>query len=555
MRVSLRKKISVFIVFLVILCSLSYMAVSFFVVKKAVTVQMKNDGQTLISTIKRELIKDNVTELADMQKVFKEMKEEGKGNIAYVSLSNSKSEVFLTDESIVEKPEKGVDGVSSATVGGGGDKAVKKTTATGSILTMPDGTSVYNISTEFEYNKETCSLNIGISLVSMYSQIKGAFLDMGIVAFIIITVAALFAVFLSNGMLKPISLISENIKEYSKGDFRKSPKVKSKDEIGDISIALDDMRVSLVQLVKGIKESSQQVSGSVNGLNAAMEDNSRTATEISKVSEEMAAGAAGLAEDSQMGLDRMNSLADNINSLILNLAAVQKSMENIELTSRQGSGCQKELYELVDGNGRIMNQINGKLDELAEKLGTVVNVTSVIKAIADQTNLLAVNARIESARAGEQGRGFAVVAQEIGKLAEGTTHSIEEIETITKEVETAFLQAVEIMEEGIQAVSHTNEASREAGESFQSIEEAIHMAMEQLKTIETDIKAVHSKKEETVHIIGNISSVAQESSAATEEISASLESQNQGLENIALSTKELQNISDRLSSLVSKFEL
>lgn len=555
MRLSLRKKISFFIVLLVIICGLSYMAVSFFVMKRAVTVQMKSDGQTLITTIKRELIKNNISDLTDMQKMFKEIKEEGNGNITYISLSNSKSEVFLTDDKILGDSENDVDGVSSATVGGNGGKEIKKTAATGSMLTMPDGTTVYNISTEFEYNQEACSLNIGISLVSMYSEIQSSSFIMGMVTLIIIVISGLLGVLFSNGLLKPVSLISNNIKQYAAGDFRKSARIQSKDEIGDISIALDSMRENLVQLVKGIKENSLQVLGNVNELNTSMDENSRLAMEISKVSEELACGAAGLADDSQSGLDNMNVLADKINSLYGHLAATQKSMENIKLVSEQGSLCQKELHNQVDGNGKVIGEIKDKLDELAVKLGTIVNVTSVIKAIADQTNLLAVNARIESARAGEQGRGFGVVAEEIGKLAEQTTHSVGEIENISKDVKLAFSQTVDIMDKGVQTVGLTNEASREAGESFRSIVDAVYAALEQLQVIESDMKAVHEKKEETVKLISDISSVAQESSAATEEITASLESQNKGLNNISLSAKELQNVSADLSNLIAKFEL
>ncbi len=555
MRLSLRKKISFFIVLLVIICGLSYMAVSFFVMKRAVTVQMKSDGQTLITTIKRELIKNNITDLSDMQKMFKEIKEEGNGNITYISLSNSKAEVFLTDDKIIEDSGNDVDGVSSATVGRTGGKDIKKTSATGSILTMPDGTTVYNISTEFEYNKETCSLNIGISLVSMYSEIQSSSLLMGLVTLIIIVISAGLGILFSNGLLKPVSLISENIKQYAAGDFRKSARIQSKDEIGDISIALDSMRENLVQLVKGIKENSLQVLDNVKELNTSMDENSRLSMEISKVSEELACGATGLADDSQSGLDNMNVLADKINSLYGHLAATQGSMENIKLVSEQGSLCQKELHNQVDSNGKVIGEIKDKLDELAVKLGTIVNVTSVIKAIADQTNLLAVNARIESARAGEQGRGFGVVAEEIGKLAEQTTHSVLEIDNISKEVKLAFSQTVDIMEKGVQTVNLTNDASREAGESFRSILEAVHTALNQLQVIDSDMKAVHGKKEETVKLIGDISSVAQESSAATEEITASLESQNKGLNNITLSAKELQNIAAKLSELIAEFEL
>lgn len=552
---SLRRKIRLFIVLMILVCSLSYMALSFFMMQRAVTLQMQNDGRTLITTIKRELIKNNVTDFNGMQEIFKEIKEVSSGNITYVSLSDSQSKVFLTDDKIIGQSENEVDGVSSATFGGDVEEVIKKEETSGNILAMPDGTKVYNISTDYQYNGETCSLNVGISLLTMYSEIRNSFLDMGIISLIILIIAVGGAIIPSEKLTKPIRMVSANLNQYAQGDFRESLEIKSRDEIGEMSIALNDMRQNLVQLVRGIKESSLHVLDSVKELNHATEESSLSASEISRVSEELTAGAADLADTSQLGLDKMNMLADSINSLYLSMDMVQGTMEHMQNASKQGNMCQRELHEQVNNNGEVISQLKQKVDELEIKLGAILNITAVIKTIADQTNLLAVNARIESARAGEQGRGFGVVAEEIGKLADQTARSIAGIESITTEVEEAFATTVNIMEEGITAVKRTTEASRETGNSFVSIDTAIGDILKQLKLIVDDIREVHTRKEEAVQLIGNISAVAQQSSAATEEITSSLESQNEGLNGIAHSTNELQNISMNLTDLINKFKI
>lgn len=555
MRVSLRKKIMLMIVVLILACSLSYIAVSYFLIQKAVTVQMKNDGQTLVTTIKRELIQNNITDLPGMQKIFKEIKEGSNQNITYISLSDSTSKVFLTDDMALEQSGEEADAVSSATVGGDVVDVIKEDKISGNILVMPDGTRVYNVSTEYQYNGESSSLNIGISLVTMYSEIKNSMFDMGLISVIIMVIAIIAAIIPAEKLVKPITMISGNLKHYAEGDFRSCSEVKSRDEIGEMSNALNEMRLNLAGLVSGIKDNSLQVLGSAKELNAAMEETTLSGAEISKVAEEMTAGAADLAESSQTGLDKMSMLAERINSLYNNLEKIQGDVGSIQDASIQGNQSQRELTEQVNNNGEVITRLKEKIDILEGKLAAIGGMTSVIKAIADQTNLLAVNARIESARAGEQGRGFGVVAEEMGKLAEQTAESIGSIENITKEVEEAFASTLTLMEKGVITVNRTTEASKEAGSAFFRIETAIQDTQKQLKLITEDVNEVHSRKDEAVLLIGNISSVAQQSSAATEEITSSLECQNEGLNGIAHSTKELHKISVSLTSLIDNFKV
>lgn len=226
------------------------MALSFYMIQRAVTVQMKNDGQTLITTIKRELIKNNVTELTGMQEIFKEIKEASNGNISYVSLSDANSSVFLTDDKVFGQTGE-VDGVSSATVGGDKVPPVSKEEVSGNILKMPDGTKVYNITTGFQYNGESGYLNLGISLATMYEEVRIAFFDMAVIGIIIMAVSVLVAVIPTGKIIKPILSMSENLKLYAKGDFRKQTEVHGKDELGDMSKALDNMRLNMVQRTAG----------------------------------------------------------------------------------------------------------------------------------------------------------------------------------------------------------------------------------------------------------------------------------------------------------------
>lgn len=555
MRFTLKKKIRVIIILVVLACSLAYITSAFFVIQKAVSVQMKNDGQTLVTTIKRELIQNNVTQLKDIQQIFKEIKQMSNGNISYISLSDATSKVFLTDEEILKGTDEQVDAVSSATLGGEVVDLVQTKETSGDFLTMPDGTKVYNISTNYEYNQEACSLNIGISLISMNQEIQYAILEMGIIGIIIMLVAILLAIIPTTKIIRPILAMSEDLRLYSIGDFRKSTVVRSKDEIEDMSYALNNMRVNMIQLVSGIQNSSSQVLDSINGLHMAMEESTKSAKEIAKVSEDLTIGAEGLAQNSQMGLSQMNRLSERINALYNRVDHVQNSMEYIKTSSSKGGKCQGELSQQVYDNKEVFNQMKKTIDELADKMNAIVGMATVIKTIADQTNLLAVNARIESARAGEQGKGFAVVAQEIGQLADQTSKSIEGIEKVTLEVETAFSNTIALMEKGLETVNKTTLASKEAEESFGNIENAIQDISGQLDTMVLDIKELHNGKEEAVHVMRDISSVAQQSNASTEEIAASMECQNEGLASIAESTKQLQNISSELDKLISTFEV
>ncbi|MDF2800977.1 MAG: hypothetical protein K0S61_880 [Anaerocolumna sp.] len=552
---SLRRKIPAVIILMVVVCTIAFTLVSYYFIERSVIDQMKNDGRTLIITVKREIIKNNLSDLKDMQMLFKEIKEASDGNINYISLSGSDSKVLVSDNSEVTDNEGKVDAVSSASLSGEVDKVINKQEIIGQMIEQVDGSSVYNISADIEYNGEQSALNIGISLNTMFEEVKDALVNILIVSAVIMLLAIVLGGILAGHIIKPLSKISKSIKEFSEGDFTKSFDYVSKDEIGQMSSALEKMRLKFINIVRNIQDNAELICSSSQSLTEVLEENSCTAEEISNSSEELTNGASDMARTSQDGLEKLNFLAEEILKLNNRTEGMKVNLEVTKEANTEGSQNLKDLQTAILDNEETNHEIRNQFSILTAKMGVISEITSVIKNIADQTNLLALNAMIESARAGENGRGFSVVAEEIGKLAEQTSNSISGIETIVNEVGEAVAKTKSYMDKGSQSLLKTNEISEASGEAFKAIEQTINNVVSEIQFVINGVNTINKDKDSIVDNITNISNIALEASAATEEIASSLENQLISMENVSVSSMELQKISESLTESMKQFKL
>ena len=189
----------------------------------------------------------------------------------------------------------------------------------------------------------------------------------------------------------------------------------------------------------------------------------------------------------------------------------------------------------------VVNQSAGIVKELGNSSNQIGEIIQVIEDIADQTNLLALNAAIEAARAGEQGRGFAVVADEVKKLAERTTSATKEIADMIKKIQSDTNGAVNAIEKGTDEVYKGKELAQKAGNSLNTI--------------------INSTKE-VVDAITQLAAASEKQSTTSEEISRSIEGINQvtqesaiGLEQIARASEDLNRLTDNLQSIVQQFKI
>ncbi len=555
---SLTRKVLALIIILIFICSVSFVAISYVQIQNSVTNQMKNDGSTLIINVKREIIEKHLTGTKGLQELFKNIKEESKGNIEYMSLSDDKANILVSDssENVKDSDIGNVDATSSASTEGDVAKVVTNQTTMGEILELAGGVKVYNVSTQIKLGDEfSGALNIGISLKSMYDQIRETIFTTAMISLVIMILAIMIATIFSKILIRPIVQMSSKLKTFSDGDFTVGFEHKSKDEIGAMGEALNHMQQTLKAMVEDIQKNACQVSQNSRNLSEVSDDTSKVASGIAKASEELATASTDLAIHSQQGFEQLNQLAEEIDAIFERAEAMKTSVDHTMEAKVSGTQGVQDLKTAIEENVKVSLRIKELVETLSEKSQGINEITTVIKGISDQTKLLALNAMIESARAGESGKGFAVVAQEISKLSAQTSSSINGIEQLAIEVSAAIDETQAYVYKGADAINRTTSVSEEAEKAFDHIETSINQIVQEIQIVIQGIVQINEDKNEVVASMENISAIAQETTSSTEEISSSLDVQLSQIENASKSAHELENIALELEKMTSIFKI
>ena len=335
---------------------------------------------------------------------------------------------------------------------------------------------------------------------------------------IVTTLAALaigvvVAVFLTrdiSGATRAVLIFAEAIAagDLSCDDLR----MRSQDELGDLTAAINKMRENLKRMILGISENSVQVASASEELSSSAtlqaqgaDHQKDQAAQVATAMQEMSCTVQQVSESCSQAADASRRAAETARA---GGAVVEKALTQMRSIAESVAGTAKEIGEL----GHRTDQIG--------------HIAGVIDDIADQTNLLALNAAIEAARAGEQGRGFAVVADEVRKLAERTTTATKEISQMISVIQDGTQAAVKAMDIGSQQVEEGVASTARAGESLQQI---IHMSEEvgsmitQIATAATEQSGatsdVNQSMDQIAHLVKESAVAAQQSAKACQDLS------------------------------------
>lgn len=278
------------------------------------------------------------------------------------------------------------------------------------------------------------------------------------------------------------------------------------DEIGQLMKSLDKMTGNLTLVINNITQASNQIASAAEELSSTSEQMSRgmqqqttQSSQIASAMEEMSATVLEVAKNSQSAASSANE-------------ASTTAQKGGEVVSKTVEGMQK-IAATVRESARTIGELGKSSDQIGE-------IVAVIDDIADQTNLLALNAAIEAARAGEQGRGFAVVADEVRKLAERTTKATKEIAQMIKSIQKETVGAVAAMEAGTKEVSEGVNLASQAGESLTLIVDAVHKVNDMIRQIATASEQQSTAAEQISKGIEEIASVTKETAAGSNQTAA-----------------------------------
>ncbi len=350
----------------------------------------------------------------------------------------------------------------------------------------------------------------------------------GIINFLII---AFSTIVLTKGISSPIAKCTSIAEGIAEGDLSKKLDIEqgsvSKDEIGKLLIATNIMSDRLKAMLLELKSTSDTLASASQQLSASSEQMSKGVAEQSGRASQIATSST---EMSQTVIDIAKN-ASNIASSAVETAKTAKTGEEIVDKAVHEV---KAIAQTVSESAELMTSLGDK----SKQIGDIVNV---IKDIADQTNLLALNAAIEAARAGEQGRGFAVVADEVRKLAEKTSRATSDIASMINAIQGEVQKAVNSMNEGAKRVEIGVEYSSNAGKALKDIVRSVD-------NLQSMVQQIASATEE-------MSSVAEQISSDIETIAIVSKETSTGSDQIAESSSDLARLATKLSDLVRQFKI
>jgi len=390
--------------------------------------------------------------------------------------------------------------------------------------------------------------------VALYGMIIGIIVGVGI------------AWFMGGKLSNPIKQMAAVAVGVAKGDLDQDITVKSKDEVGELA----DSFKETIRYVRDVADVADKVAANdltmtvepksekdvlnnsfktmVTNLTAMVRQMGDNATQLVSAANEVASSSEQMSRGAKDQTDQVSQVSTAIEEMTATIVQSSKNAGEATDGAKNASGTATTGGQIVNETIQGMQKIASVVRESAESIGKLAKsadqigeIIGVIDDIADQTNLLALNAAIEAARAGEQGRGFAVVADEVRKLAERTGKATGEITGMIKGIQEETTEAVASMETGIQEVDAGRELADKAGNSLTEIVNMNQSVMDMIQQIATASEEQSSAAEQISKNIENVASIAKESATGAEQSAAAAE--------------ELNRQAEGMQQMVAKFKI
>ncbi|MGF7185412.1 methyl-accepting chemotaxis protein [Desulfitispora alkaliphila] len=356
---------------------------------------------------------------------------------------------------------------------------------------------------------------------------------------------------------KPVDEMTSSLSEMNKGsgDLTKRIDVSSQDEVGQLGNQFNTFVEQLAGMIRQVDKTSKNVAEVSSQVAEASYQTGQATEQVAINIEQLADNSAQQAQGISASSEEVQGLAQASEQVSDNaVTAAQLSKDTAKEAGRgqdylqNAVGRMRSLNDTVDNAADLVNTLGQRGQEIGQ-------IVEMIQNIADQTNLLALNAAIEAARAGEQGKGFAVVADEVRKLAEESSKATGQITEMIIQIQEETTSAVKAMNAGTEEVDQGVEIIGEANQALEGIVKAAQQTDAEIQSISAAAKQLAEGSDRVARTMEEISVSAQEVSSRSEGVSAAAEEQTAAVEEISASAQSLASSADELKELVNRFKI
>jgi len=358
--------------------------------------------------------------------------------------------------------------------------------------------------------------------------------------------------------MRPIRELSRFVDKMSDLDFspdQDSRKLAARqDEFGIMARSIINLQKRLIEVISNIKDQSSKLFDSSNGMYKHATDMNETTNQVDTAVNEIAQGATSQASQTQSASENVITIGNMIEEANQKVDELYSTAQKIKDSNKSALDILGQLGATNEKTKESINQIEEQTRTTNQSAGKIREATSIIANIADETNLLSLNASIEAARAGEAGRGFAVVASQIQQLADQSSESAQQIEQIVEELMKDSDQAVSTMDSVKEIIEQQSENVDQTKEAFGQVSAGIDESIAAVTTITGKMNKMDEARKKVVETVSSLSAIAQENAASTEESSASVSSITSIADEIEESSGDLKDIAKLLDEDMNKFK-
>ena len=381
----------------------------------------------------------------------------------------------------------------------------------------------------------------------------------GVIGIAAVVLSTVVAYVLLSVMLKPISVLTVLLGKMADLDFTNQEGVekvaKKKDETGVMIRAAGEMREKLAAVIDSLRNQSAELYSASNKLDSDAQLTASTMEQVETAVGDIASGASNQAEETQAATENVIVMGNMIEETAGEVAVLKDNSDGMKKASEDAQRILNSLMKENDLTKESIDEIYRQTNVTNESALKIKEATAIITSIAEETNLLSLNASIEAARAGEAGRGFAVVAAQIQKLAEQSNESAQRIEEITNMLISDSTKAVETMQVVKENMDTQSGMLVETDKMFETFNSGVQASIQSVGNIAERTDSLDASRVKVVDIVQSLSAIAEENAASSEETSASVTQVGEVIIDISENANHLKSISGQLEDAVQMFRI